>query len=285
MALPLGACIENVQGNNKILRSRLSLQTYKSSTVIDLNAQGYSDTLCKKKLGKPEKLVSANNEECVNGQWGMSSSVTSYTKPTPQYTADGMVVTEFLGSSCGGSKHVNPTSLNYYSNNMCTNNTLSGSALTQSMMVNSDAQYVYEYAEPNCMGMSNYISLVNVRSCLNYGTHSSLVKTAPGPGWFYFGTNDIPVNGYFTYSISVVPGSNSVDFDVRTISGSCSMYVSLQPYPTPWSYTWSSGPAGDHAYIHLDVLADNLSQMAVYIAIYGNSATSANHCRFGYANI
>ena len=186
-------------------------------------------------MGKSEKLVTAKDGECVNGQWGTSSSVTSYTKPKPQYANDGLVVTEFMGSTCGGPNQVNPTELNFYGNYACTNNTLSGSVFMQSMMVYSDNNYIYEYAEPNCMGMSSYISLANVPNCLNYGSRSALVKVNryvpptpapvnyptpapydPSSGYYYFPPADVSLGGYSYYSMSVPSNAQIIELDTRT---------------------------------------------------------------------
>jgi len=84
----------------------------------------------------------------VRGNGWVPRWLISYSMEMPQFKNDGLVVTEFLGRFCGGPSRTKPTSINYYRNYGCTNNTISGSVLTQSMQVNSEYGYVFEYAEP-----------------------------------------------------------------------------------------------------------------------------------------
>lgn len=251
--LPLGACLEGIQGNRKITRSQLAVQKYKNSNVVDVLTQGYSDTKCKKKLGKPEVLVRITGDsKCSDHVQSMTSTVYSYRSQLPDLTAPGMVVTDFMSNNCGGILRVHPVGFNFYNSYQCTNSTISGSIFAQSMQIQvfSEFGYIYEYMEPDCKGAMQMINLNELTTrCLKYGPRSSTFSMnrmkypTPAPvnvPYTVLDYNYLALGESAHHAIVQQLGATAVSYSLYTASGHCNLYVSTVAWPTTSSYAWAS---------------------------------------------
>jgi len=287
---------------------KLSLQTYKASNAADIKVQPFTDSKCKKKAGKEVNVTRVQMTACMNGNMGSLKNMHSLTPPN--FVAPGLVVSSFHGRTCGATTASQPAAdpfkVSIYGNDVCTNNTISDNIFMKSMRTYPQYGYVYEFSEPDCFGMSTYLSLPggqypnsNVGSCLDYKTHSARIDVnmagptsmptyAPisGPNHL-FNASIIPVAMRQEYTIAVPPGTMSIDATLFSYEGDCNVYVSTITFPTEnmnimWSSTLTTSPEYVMNINNVWTYGAPLSQAVsvLYVSVYGVGVN--NFCQFGY---